>query len=57
MSACADGTRNAVHGSDSPVSAKREIAFHFPDGWEQIDIDARKKVRSHTPVAIQLSSA
>lgn len=27
-----DGTKNAVHGSDSPPSAQREIAFHFsPD--------------------------
>lgn len=25
-----DGTKNAVHGSDSPESAAREIAFHFP---------------------------
>ena len=24
-----DGTKNAVHGSDSPTSAEREIAFHF----------------------------
>jgi nucleoside diphosphate kinase len=26
-----DGTRNAVHGSDSVESAAREIAFHFPE--------------------------
>jgi len=25
-----DHTRNSVHGSDSPASAKREIAFFFP---------------------------
>lgn len=25
-----DGTRNAVHGSDSPASASREISFFFP---------------------------
>jgi hypothetical protein len=28
--ACADGTCNAVHGSDSPASAQREIKFFFP---------------------------
>ena len=27
---CADGTCNAVHGSDSPTSAQREIKFFFP---------------------------
>lgn len=26
-----DMTRNAVHGSDSPASAARELAFHFGD--------------------------
>lgn len=25
-------TKNAVHGSDSPVSAQREITFFFPEG-------------------------
>ena len=25
-----DGTQNATHGSDSPVSAAREIGFFFP---------------------------
>ena len=25
-----DGTRNATHGSDSPISAAREIKFFFP---------------------------
>lgn len=34
-----DVTRNAVHGSDSPESASREISFFFPEGevislWE-----------------------
>ena len=24
--------RNAVHGSDSPENARREIAFFFPEG-------------------------
>lgn len=28
-----DATKNAAHGSDSPASATREIAFFFP-GWE-----------------------
>ena len=28
---CADGTVNATHGSDSPTSATREFAFHFPE--------------------------
>jgi len=27
-----DGTQNACHGSDSPVSASRELLFWFPDG-------------------------
>ena len=27
-------TENAVHGSDSPASAARELAFHFGDGAE-----------------------
>ena len=27
-----DGTKNAVHGSDSSTSAEREIAFHFSAG-------------------------
>jgi hypothetical protein len=40
----ADGTRNAVHGSDSAASANREIAFHFPVGWEQMDTEARQRV-------------
>ena len=26
-----DNTRNSVHGSDSPTSAAREIAFFFPE--------------------------
>lgn len=26
-----DGQRNAVHGSDSPASAEREIRFFFPN--------------------------
>ena len=26
---CADGTKNATHGSDSEASAAREIACHF----------------------------
>lgn len=25
-----DGTQNATHGSDSPISAAREIKFFFP---------------------------
>ena len=25
-------TENAVHGSDSPDSARRELEFHFKDG-------------------------
>lgn len=25
-----DGTMNAVHGSDSVDSARRELSFHFP---------------------------
>ncbi|NLB34381.1 MAG: nucleoside-diphosphate kinase [Elusimicrobia bacterium] len=34
-----DNRHNAVHGSDSPESAKRELEFFFPDGegifsWE-----------------------
>jgi len=27
-----DGTRNAVHGSDSLISAHRELSIHFPEG-------------------------
>eukprot|EP00892_Ulva_mutabilis_P008667 jgi/Ulvmu1/6172/UM028_0028.1 len=35
----ADGTMNAVHGSDSPESAEREIAFHFQNvATEQPDM-------------------
>jgi nucleoside-diphosphate kinase len=34
-------TRNAFHGSDSPVSAKREISFFFPDfdfgHWREVE--------------------
>jgi hypothetical protein len=31
-----DGTKNAVHGSDSPISAEREIALIFGDAAGKI---------------------
>lgn len=30
-----DGTKNAVHGSDSTASVKKEIGFWFPDDPKQ----------------------
>mmetsp|Transcript_20508 Transcript_20508/g.62509 ORF Transcript_20508/g.62509 Transcript_20508/m.62509 type:complete len:683 (-) Transcript_20508:413-2461(-) len=44
-----DGTVNATHGSDSPASANREIAFYFPgdkraipEGATQVEADTLK---------------
>ena len=44
---CADGTQNAVHGSDSPDSAAREIAFFFP---------GRTAMPLHEPVPVGMGT-
>lgn len=47
VTCCADGTQNAVHGSDSPASAAREIAFFFP---------GRTAMPLHEPVTAAMSA-
>lgn len=44
-----DQTHNAVHGSESPASAQREIRLIFPD--EITTEGARSMVSHHTPAA------
>lgn len=41
----ADGIQNALHGSDSPISAQREIKFFFPHRYvEQLADDTKPKI-------------